>query len=135
MGKRSDESLAELPEEALPKKMMRLSVISEVDVDTMSLAATLVEAHTLKEAEDRLKQCKTRIRELAHEKGYLTGVRCAGLCAIVRWQDGRLTLNKELLIENGVTPSQIEQSTTRGAGNWVLELPRIVGPNQVMDEF
>lgn len=130
MAKRSDNQLAELPEldsSAIPKRFPALSSISDTDIQTMPLAALLAEAHTLKEAESRLRAVKEKLREEIHSAGYGMGVRYAGLCVITRWQTGRQSLKKELLIENGVTPAQIQASTVEGDGYWLVELPKMEG--------
>jgi|WetSurMetagenome_2_1015567.scaffolds.fasta_scaffold01696_13 hypothetical protein len=114
MGKRADDSLYELP---------GVDVLSSAN-DRTELAALLREAHSLKDAEVRLKDVKKRIVELAQG---LPGVRDGDLCTIVRWQDGRSTLKAELLVEAGVTPEQIRAGMTKGAGSWICELPRIGG--------
>lgn len=127
MAKRSDESLAQLPEVDLPKRLPPLSQIADTDVSSLPISVLLVEAHALKQAEARAKAVKQRIRELVHEEGYGEGVRCLGVCAIIRWQAGRRSLSREKLIDNGVTPRQIEASMVEGEGYWMCELPTIEG--------
>ena len=114
MAKRSNESLYEFSEtKSLGDKSK-----------TNRLNALLREAHSLRDAIERLKKVKEEIVELA--QGY-EGLRFGKLCVCVRWQDGRRTLNRELLVENGVTPQQIELSMKQGEGGWVCELPQIEG--------
>ncbi len=132
MAKRSDESLYSLPEVKLPKKVPQLTLISSVNVESMAMAALLLEAHALRDAERRFKEVKERIREQIHEHGYADaeqhlGVRAGNACALVRWSEGRRSISRELLIENGVSPGQIEASTKQGEGFWVTELPEITG--------
>ena len=111
MAKRSDEVLYALPETTELRSAA-----------TVELNALLTEAHSLAGVESRLKQIKDRIKELA--QGY-PGVRYGDLCAIVRFQTGKKSLDRALLVENGVTPEQLEAGTKEGAGYWVCELPRI----------
>lgn len=132
MAKRSDEALYELPEVKLPKKVPQLTLVSPAGLDSMPIAVLLAEAHALREAEKRLREVKEKIREAIHAQGYADptgrlGVRAGTSCALVRWSEGRASLSKELLVENGVSPAQIEASTKRGEGFWVLELPEITG--------
>ncbi len=109
MAKRSDETLYALPEtKEIFKGQARLE-----------LEQLLTEAHSLTHVEKRLKEIRNRIVELV--KGNY-GVRLNNNCAIVRFQSGQSRLVKELLIENGVTPQQIEDSTKQGEGYWVCEL-------------
>ena len=55
----------------------------------------------------------------------MLGVRSGDKCAVVRWAEGRKSLSKELLIENGVSPAQIVASEKVGEGYWVVELQEI----------
>lgn len=118
MGKRSDESLYSLPETKAAGKAAK-----------NKLDALIREAHSIKGFERRLKEIKSEISELIQQHGLAAegtlGVRSGDKCAIVRWQNGRKTLRKELLIENGVSPEQIAMSETEGEGYWVVELPEI----------
>jgi hypothetical protein len=113
MAKRSDENLFQLPttQEAIQSKR-----------DRVELEALLREAHSLSDAARRLSEVKKRIIELAQGT---PGVRYNNLCAIVRYQDGKLSLDRALLVEAGVTPLQLESGTKRGEGYWVCELPKI----------
>lgn len=127
MGKRSDESLYDLPEIDPPeKKAPVLSSVAQFDPRTAGLPTLLAEAHTLKEVEGRLKLVKELIKEAVLSKN-TNGLRCGPLCAIVRFQAGKRTLDREMLVENGVTPAQIEASVKEGPGYWVCELPKIEG--------
>ena len=111
MAKRSNDTLYDLPttKDALGAQAGELDVLLE-------------EAHFLAGTEKRLKEVKARIIELAQG---LPGVRHKNLCSIVRYQRGRASLNRELLIENGVTPRQIEASMREGEGYFVCELQKI----------
>ena len=111
MAKRSDDLLFELPETDVLGKQ----AATEVNL-------LLQEAHSLSGVAARLKEIKDRITELA--QGY-PGVRYKNMCAIVRYQSGKRSLDRALLVENGVTPEQIEQSMKEGSGYWVCELPKI----------
>lgn len=114
MGKRSDESLYALPDQSKGE-----------------LAALLAEAHSLRDAESRLKEVKKRIVELVQEQGLgadgKLGARSGEFCTVIRWQDGRASLDRALLVEAGVTAAQLAAGTKVGQGNWVCELPRIGG--------
>lgn len=132
MAKRSDEALYELPEVKLPKKVPQLTLVSPAGLDSMPIAVLLAEAHALREAKARLEAVKEKIRERVHAEGYADstgrmGVRVGNSCSIVRWSGGRTSISRELLVENGVTPEQIEAATKVGNGFWVVELPEITG--------
>ncbi len=118
MAKRSDESLYMLPETSEASKR-----------DKTRLDALLKEAHSLKGLEARLKEVKTEIVELIQSAGLAAdgklGCRSGNQCAIVRWQNGRESLKRELLIDAGVTIEQLAAATTTGKGGWVCELPEI----------
>lgn len=111
MAKRSDESIYALPE---VKDIL-------TDKDANELQALLTEAHSLTGAEARLKELKTRIRALAAGQ---IGVRFNNLAAIIRFQGGKMSINRAKLVENGVSPQQIEDSMVEGEGYWVCELPK-----------
>lgn len=118
MAKRNDEQLYLLPETKAASKAAKLK-----------LDNLLREAHSIKGFEKRLKEIKTEISEIIQAQGLaadgMLGVRSGDKCAIVRWQGGRKSLSKELLIENGVSPAQIEASEKQGEGYWIVELPEI----------
>lgn len=122
MAKRTDESLLSLPETTEVKLRVARTKLNDL----------LQEAHDLKAASERLAKIKEEIQEiiistrsLRYGEDNKMGARNGNLCAIVRWTNGRKSLNAELLIENGVTPEQIEKSTKEGNGYWVLELPKV----------
>lgn len=118
MAKRSDEILYALPETKAAGKTVK----NKLDV-------LLREAHSIKGFEKRLKEIKTEISDLIQEHGLsaegMLGVRSGDKCAIVRYAEGRKSLSKELLIENGVSPKQIADSEKVGEGYWVVELQEI----------
>ena len=118
MAKRSDELLYTLPETKAASKAAK-----------MKLDALLREAHQSKGFEKRLKEIKTEISDIVQTQGLsgdgVLGVRSGDKCAIIRWQDGRRSLSKELLVENGVSPAQIAASEKQGDGFWMCELPEI----------
>lgn len=124
MAGRKAESLLEIPEIKPPRKEPILSRIAEDAPEKMTLAAALLEAHTLKTAEVRLRAVKARIQELMlnDERDQ---VRVGPMCAIARLNKGRKTFSAELAIEAGITPQQIDASMKQGADYWVLELPEI----------
>lgn len=126
MAKRSNEALSELPE---------TTELSAVGTYTSELYGTrmniktevqklLLEAHTLREAEGRLKAVKARLSTIIREEG-MEGVRHGNLCCITRYQAGRRSLDRTLLVENGVTPEQIEMSMKVGDPITVVELPEM----------
>lgn len=126
MPKRSNESLEALPS---VKELRNSKIKSEFYHGAAMTQQTeaeklLYEAHTLREAEGRLKKIKARLAEIAREEG-LDGLRHGNLCCIVRYQDGRRSLDRTLLVENGVTPEQIEMSTRQGDPITIVELPEI----------
>lgn len=86
----------------------------------------LTEAHSLREAEGRLKLIKARLTEIIREEGW-DGIRSGRFCCMPRYQAGRKTLDRTLLVENGVTPEQIEASFKVGGPITVVELPEIMG--------
>ncbi len=116
MPKRSDDLLLALPETKAASKGVRHKL------DTL-----LREAHSLRQVEKRLKEVKTEIIELLQQQDLVTddgklGCRAGDLCAIARFQKGRATFSRELAVENGITPEQIEASFKQGSDFWVLEL-------------
>jgi hypothetical protein len=102
------------------------------DVDTLAadkknkLSALLREAHSLKEAEARLKAVRAEIVEMVQAEGLAAeghlGARSGNLCCVVRWQQGRKTLDRALLVDAGVTPAQLDMGTKEGQGYWMCEL-------------
>jgi len=119
MPKRNDETLYSLPETSAASKGAR----HKID-------ALLREAHSLRHVEKRLKEVKSELIELLQAQELVTedgklGVRHGELCCMARFQGGRRSLDREMLIENGVTPAQIEGSMKQGPDYWVLELAAI----------
>lgn len=114
MSKYSNDTLYAFPDIAAVDRPKR---------EKAELSALLREAHSLTGAAKRLSEIKERIAQL--QENYPSGMRAGDLCCLVRWQDGRQTLNKELLVENGVTPEQIKASYKQGNGSWYVELPKI----------
>lgn len=96
------------------------------------LRALVREGASLKPVITRFDEVKKRIAEivltetLMNEDG-LYGVRDGPIAVIIRQQEGRESLNKELLIENGVTPAQIRASMKRGTGFNVTEFQVMEG--------
>lgn len=138
MAKRSLDTLFELPDlepsgPSADAAFWTLSTINQTSVEDMVLPLLLAEAHILKQAADRLTAVKARIVELVQTEGLVSesgtlGARYQGNCAIVRYQNGRKTFNRELAVEAGVTPDQIEASMKEGKGGWVCELPSMELP-------
>lgn len=118
MAKRSDETLFALPETNSVSRGVKVR-----------LDALLREAHSLRAVEKRLKEVKLELQELIQTNGLANedtiGVRSGQLCCIVRFNPGRKTLDKSLLIDNGVSPEQIEASTREGEPYVVCELAEI----------
>jgi hypothetical protein len=85
----------------------------------------------LRQVEKRLKEVKTEIIEILQTQSGLEtadgklGCRAGDLCCTARFQTGKRSFNRELAIENGITPEQIEASFKQGADFWVLELAAI----------
>lgn len=113
MAKRSDEKLYELPD---PTEVLGESQPAN------RVKALLLEAYGLRDAESRLKAIKAELKESLAGS---SGVRYNNQCCIVRFQSGKRSLKVDLLIENGVTPEQIEASTKEGEPYYVCELPVI----------
>jgi hypothetical protein len=91
------------------------------------LKALLEEAHSLKLAVARLDEIKTRVKELVYDNGICNeaghfGVRSGSFCVMVVERSGRKTLDREALIDNGVSPMQIEASMKQGKPSVSCEL-------------
>lgn len=119
MAKRNDEALLGLPETTSAAKAAR-----------MKLDQLLREAHSLKGVAARLTEVKKEITELIQAQGLSDGdgrlgCRHGQFCAIVRFQNGRESFDRERAVEAGVTPEQIKASMKRGEGFWLVELPEI----------
>lgn len=125
--KRSDDQLYTLPE---------VSDIRQSRPKT-EISALLREAHSLTGAAKRLKEIKDRLTEIIQEQGLANdgrlGVRDGPRCVIIHWQDGKRSLNRELLVEAGVTIEQLEAGLKQGAGSWVCELP-LIGSQDAVDK-
>lgn len=123
MAKRSDEKLAGILEvSGCPKPCQN------------ELRQLVEEGHSIHQMLGRLDEIKKRLAQIIiEEQGILSadgstfGVRSGPHCVIVRQQEGRETLSKELLVENGVSPAQIAASTRRGSGFNVVEFGVITG--------
>lgn len=116
---RSDETLYNLPETKAASKGARVR-----------LDALLREAHSLRQVEKRLKEVKAEILELMQQQDLLDedgrlGCRLGDLCAVGTFTKGRRSLDRVLLIENGVSPEQLEASMKEGAPYWRVELQQI----------
>jgi hypothetical protein len=107
-----------------PIRYADLPLISTLSKPLMKQARELLEElelHTyftnddgvLMKREDREKQIKAELETL--QRGAKTqGLRFGGLCFVSRESSGRETLDKGLLLENGVTAEQIKDSIKRG---------------------
>lgn len=122
MAKRSDEKLFNILEVSRAPKECQ-----------PELRALVREGHSLKGLLVRLEEIKKRIAQIViDEQGLINnegtyGVRDGPHCVIVRQQSGRRTFNRELAIENGISPAQIEASMKEGAGFNVVEFEAITG--------
>ena len=122
MGKRSDEKLIDI-----------LDVSQCPPACQTELRALVREGHSLKQLLSRLDEVKKRIAQIViDEQGLINnrgiyGVRDGPHCVIVREQAGRQTLDRELLIENGVQPWQIDASMKTGKPFTVTEFESITG--------
>lgn len=119
MAKRSSDSLVQLQTVA--------DLFGDDPLGANVVAQLLKEATSLRGAAKRLTEIKAQLKEAL---AGAPGVRQGNQCCIVRFQGGKTSLKPALLIENGVTPEQIEASTTRGEGYYVCELPVIGEDNE-----
>lgn len=117
MAKRNAETLLNLPE---TKDIHDRKLRNEFN-------ALLTEAHTLREAEKRLKEVKSRIAEIMTEESLVAedgtiGARNGLLSVTMSWREGRETLDKERLIDAGVTIEQLAYGMKKGQPYQVVEL-------------
>ena len=85
----------------------------------------LEEGNLIKASIDRESQRLDEIKDellLIQEELELPGFRNGRNCFAATWRDGKRSLNKELLIENGVTPEQIQAGYKQGEGYWSKDL-------------
>src|SRR5262245_47756310 len=128
MGRRSDDSLRELPE------------VRDAPFGTREKLATLINrAHDLRESEKQLKAIKKQIADMIYDKGLMCGntfgVRNGILCAIVSESAGRETFDPEKAIEIGFTPKQIQACMKRGKSFTKVELCEIGKADADTDEI
>lgn len=106
-----------------PEKMTELPLVTddmfESPTQSKEIENLLNEANDLLPKIARLKDIRTRITELSQGYG---GFRTETQAAIVSFVGGRRTLDKKKLVENGVSPEIIEQSTTLSKDYWKCEL-------------
>lgn len=108
-----------------------LPLVSVLPKPKMKTAARLLEEleaviAARESAEEREQEIKLQLEEIQHDAGAL-GLRYGDLCFIAREKPGRRTLDKGLLIENGVAPEVIEQSMKEGAPYVERRFKRIEG--------
>lgn len=119
MAKRNSESLQSLPD---PK-----DVIDSLNV-ARKLTALLNEAHGLKatidKAQTSLDSIKAEITGLQLDHN-LPAFRAGRFCCITSEVQGRKTLSRELLIDNGVDPDIIQASMKEGLPYFKTEFPTI----------
>jgi hypothetical protein len=124
MAKRSNETLESLPElsEVIPDTRIVSELYDGIRMTKQDETRRLLaEAHLLRESEKRLKLVKAKLAENIREEGY-EAVRDGIFCCVLRYQDGKESLDRSLLVENGVTPEQIMMSMKRGNPFTVVEL-------------
>lgn len=122
MAKRTDENLANIIEVSqCPKEIQ--PELRELVREGAFLRTQVAQLEKIKQ---RIAQIVVEEYGLCDDKGKY-GVRDGPHAVIVRQQQGRETLNRELLIENGVTPFQIAASMKRGAGFNVVEFEEMTG--------
>lgn len=107
MAKRSSDAILAMPDvKALAGKKLQTEA-----------TGLLTEAQTLKETIDlsseRLKEIKERLTEIQLEND-IPNLRYGRFCSVVTYREGRSTLSKELLIDNGVDPLIIQASMKKG---------------------
>lgn len=116
MPKHSSETLSALPE-LKPSKAAHKSLIAKLN-----------EAHGMKATADkceaRLKELKEEIQTLQQQLD-LPSFRAGRFCCITTQTAGRRTLDRTLLVDNGVDPDIIEASYKEGAPSQRTEFPVI----------
>lgn len=116
MPKHNSETLSALPE-LKPAKAAHKSLIAKLN-----------EAHGMKATIDR---CEARFKELKDEIQQiqqqldLPQFRAGRFCCITTQTAGRRTLDKAMLVDNGVDPDIIEASYKEGAPSQRTEFPVI----------
>lgn len=105
---RSAETLSTLPDYSQIKKAPGRAKVIQL----------LQEGHQLKkvmsEADERLKEIKSELSQIQIVND-LPGLRYDRFCFMAVEREGKNSLSKELLIDNGVSPEQINASFKRGA--------------------
>lgn len=97
-----------------------LPLVSILDKKSMKKAQGMLEelqalVESQKAAKEREDEIKLELEEMQNKAG-AAGLRYGGLCYVAKEVAGRRTLDKGLLIENGVGPEVIEASMKQGAG-------------------
>lgn len=109
---RSEATLTQLPDYASLKKAPQKQRVTQL----------LTEGHQLKkvmtEADERLKEIKSELAQIQLAND-LPGLRYNGLCFMAIEREGKRSLSKEMLIDNGVDPETISNSYK--AGNSYVE--------------
>lgn len=105
---RSAETLTNLPDYAVLKKAPSKAKAIQL----------ITEGHQLKnvihEADERLKEIKSELSQIQLMND-LPGLRYNQFCFMAVEREGRPSLDKAMLIDNGVDPAVIAASTRRGA--------------------
>lgn len=119
MSKPSDDKLIDLPEVKTANRSVR-----------RELEQLIREAHSLKDLEKRSKEVRDRIKEIVQAESLCSqdgkfGARVGELCVLTKWSDGRRSLDRAKLVENGVTVEQLEASMKQGEGFWTCEVMKI----------
>jgi hypothetical protein len=79
---------------------------------------------TMRDAEQRLRETKNELAQIQILND-AEGLRYGDLCFMSSTISGRRSLDRTLLLENGVSPSQIEASMKQGESSLRMELCKI----------
>lgn len=104
---RSDDTLTALPDYATAKKLPQLKRVGQLLVEGHQLRRTMAEA------DERLKEIKAELSQIQLAND-LPGVRYGEMCFIAVEREGKRSLSKEALIDNGVDLDVIEASMRQG---------------------
>lgn len=119
---RSNETLLQLPE--ITTSLARQKAVQTKVKQLLTEGA--LQQKTQKGAEERLKEIKAELAaiQLQHD---LPGLRAGKICCITVEREGRSSLSKELLVDNGVDPETIAASMKKGASYIETRLELIEG--------
>jgi len=99
-------------------KYRELPLVSALPKPAFSKAKNLLEeleslTETLRAAEKREKEVKAELEGIQDKSGW-EGLRYGVLCFVARKMEGRETLDRAKLLENGVSPKIIAKSIVKG---------------------